>query len=270
MDYCLTKETGILKNTAEVPHRLSSITRAGFFSLTVGFLCLFCCFRLPFLCWNLHEGHNIKILKKKTQNETNYPKLFGKLTVAHCSGMSAPSSRLDRTTLQYACWSYSLALWLAFGCSGPESPLQVRATWRQTARLRSAQALGSGSSAGAHWHGTSQCSAAVRTCSRQQFNLPPGQWGLDFRRKVIFSIIFVVSLRRKFYRVVSKSLKTSYFDISSSSILTNNARWGIFEGNKKIPWNFAGTCHSCLCGVQTGGNLQVHCSPLCYWDVKFK
>ena len=78
MDYCLTKETGILKNTAEVPHRLSSITRAGFFSLTVGFLCLFCCFRLPFLCWNLHEGHNIKILKKKKPKRNKLSQAFWK------------------------------------------------------------------------------------------------------------------------------------------------------------------------------------------------
>lgn len=40
-------KSGILKNTDRVLHGLSSITRAGFFSPAVGFLCLFCCFRLP-------------------------------------------------------------------------------------------------------------------------------------------------------------------------------------------------------------------------------
>ena len=51
MDYWSDQgKSGILKNTDRVLQALSLIARAGFFSLTVGFLCLCCCFRLSFLC----------------------------------------------------------------------------------------------------------------------------------------------------------------------------------------------------------------------------
>lgn len=51
MDYWSDQgKSGILKNTDRVLQALSLITRAGFFSLTVGFLSLCCCFRLSFLC----------------------------------------------------------------------------------------------------------------------------------------------------------------------------------------------------------------------------
>lgn len=51
MDSCSDQgSTGILKNSDKLLHGLSLIIRAGFFSLTIGFLCLFCCFRLSLLC----------------------------------------------------------------------------------------------------------------------------------------------------------------------------------------------------------------------------
>ena len=41
--------SGILKNTNRVLHEVSLITRAGFFSTKIGFLCLFYCFKLSSL-----------------------------------------------------------------------------------------------------------------------------------------------------------------------------------------------------------------------------